>query len=143
MNLLLAGPQSDPGLMALCGKMNDSPRFERRRIPGRQRFFKQARDAFDRRVPIPFTPDAALIGSGRVSLGATEVEAALQDGPSTKIALLGGADTLLQSLGHLPVELAKALRGEESCRRLLGRRGPLDGQTGPPRRHTGRQMKAP
>jgi len=80
--------------------------------PGAAAIFKQARAAFDRRVPVSFTPDATLIGKGKLSLGAADVETALQDGQSAKIALLGGADTLLQSLGHLPVELAKALRGE-------------------------------
>jgi hypothetical protein len=110
LNLLLTGPQSDPGLMALCGKMN-VPLVLSGDHPGAAAILNQARAAFDRRVPMPFTPDAALIGSGKISLGAAEVEAALQDSPSAKIALLGGADTLLQSLGHLPVELAKALRG--------------------------------
>ncbi len=111
MNLLLAGPQSDPGLMALCGKIN-VPLVLSSDHPGAAAILKQARTAFDRRVPMAFTPDAALIGSGKVAFGATEVEAALHDDPSAKIALIGGADTLLQSLGHLPVELAKALRGE-------------------------------
>ena len=48
-----------------------------------------------------------------MSLGDAEVKTAVQCGSSTKIALLGGADTLLQSLGHLPVELCKALYGED------------------------------
>ena len=111
LNLLLAGPQSDPGLMALCGKM-EIPLVLSNDNPGAAMILKQTRAAFDRRVPVSFTPDAALIGTGSVSLGSAEVETALQVGPSAKIALLGGADTLLQSLGHLPVELAKALRGE-------------------------------
>jgi hypothetical protein len=111
INLLLAGPQSDPGLMALCGEMN-VPLVLGGDNPGAAAILKQARTSFDRRVPVAFTPDAVLIGSGKVSFGAAEVEAALQNDPSAKIALLGGADTLQQSLGHLPVELAKALRGE-------------------------------
>ncbi len=112
LNLLLAGPQSDPGLMAVCGKM-DIPVVLSSDNPAAAVILKQAHAAFDRRVPVSFTPDAGLIGSGKVCLGSAEVEAALQVGPSAKIALLGGADTLLQSLGHLPVELAKALRGED------------------------------
>ncbi|MBA4422080.1 MAG: hypothetical protein C0390_03125 [Syntrophus sp. (in: bacteria)] len=112
LNLLLAGPQSDPGLMDLCGKM-DIPVVLSNDNPLPAVILKQARAAFDRRVPVSFTPDASLIGTGSVGLGAADVESALQVGPSAKIALLGGADTLLQSLGHLPVELAKALRGED------------------------------
>jgi hypothetical protein len=110
-NLLLAGPRTDPGLLALCTKMN-VPLVSSVDTSGAAAIIKQARAAFDRRIPASFAPDATLIGKGKLSLGAAEVETALKDGRSTKVALLGGADTLLQSLGHLPVELAKALRGE-------------------------------
>ncbi len=112
LNLLLAATQCDPGLMAVCGKMQ-IPVVLSNDNPGATAILKQARTAFDRRVPGSFTPDAALIGTGSVSLGSAEVETALQVASSPKIALLGGADTLFQSLGHLPVELAKALRGED------------------------------
>jgi hypothetical protein len=110
-NLLLFGPRTDPGLLALCTKMN-VPLVSSVDTSGAAAIVKQARAAFDRRIPVSFAPDATLIGKGKLSLGAAEIETALKDGRSTKIALLGGADTLLQSLGHLPVELAKALRGE-------------------------------
>ena len=112
MNLLLAGSQCDPGLMALCGKIN-VPLVLSGDNPGTAAILKQARASFDRRVTGSFTPDASLVGSGRMSLGDPEVKTAIQYGSSTKIALLGGADTLLQSLGHLPAELAKALHGED------------------------------
>ncbi len=112
VNLILAGPGTDPGLLTLCAKMA-IPLVSSADNPGAAAIIKQARAAFDRRMPVSFTPDAAMIGKGKLSLGAAEVEAALRDGRSAKIALLGGADTLLQSLGHLPVELAKALRGEK------------------------------
>ena len=111
LNLLLAGPQSDPGLTALCGTMQ-MPLVLSNDNPGAAAILDQARAAFNRRIPVSFTPDAALISTGSVSLGSAEAQSALQIGPSAKIALLGGADTLLQSFGHLPVELAKALRGE-------------------------------
>ncbi|HBB18157.1 MAG TPA: hypothetical protein DCZ97_14595, partial [Syntrophus sp. (in: bacteria)] len=110
-NLLLAGHGIDPGIPALCTKLK-VPLVSSVDNPKAAAIIKQARAAFDRRTPASFTPDATLIGKGRLSLGAVDVETALQDGQSSKIALLGGADTLLQSLGHLPVELAKALRGE-------------------------------
>ena len=110
LNLLLAGDGTDPGILALCGKMNLPVLFGGKNA-GTAEIVKRARGAFDRRIPGTFTPDAAMIGKGRVSLDAKEVEASLKG--SSRIALLGGADTLLQSLGHLPVELAKALRGED------------------------------
>jgi hypothetical protein len=111
INLLLVGPQCDPGIPALCARMN-VPVLSSSDNPAAAAVLKQARAAFEGRGPSSFSPDAALIGEGRVSIGEREIQAALKDGAATKIALIGGADTLLHSLGHLPVELAKALRGE-------------------------------
>jgi hypothetical protein len=111
LNLLLAGRQTDPGILALCGKMN-VPVISSSESSGAAAILKRARESFDHRIPVSFDPDASLIGAARVSLGDKEVEAALQDGSGAKISLIGGADTLQQSLGYLPVELAKALRGE-------------------------------
>ena len=110
LNLLLAGDGTDPGILTLCGKMNLTI-VSSMKNTGAAEIVKRARVAYDRRIPNTFTPDAAMIGKGRVSLDAKEAEASLKG--SSRIALLGGADTLLQSLGHLPVELAKALRGED------------------------------
>jgi hypothetical protein len=109
LHLILAGEESDPGLLALCARMN---------IPvvpcgknGVAEIMKRARGAYNHRIRNGFTPDAALISKGRVNLDAKSVETSLKG--SSRIALIGGADTLFQSHGHLPVELAKALRGEE------------------------------
>jgi hypothetical protein len=110
LNLLLTGDGTDPGILALCGKMN-VPVVPSGTNAGAAEILKRARNAFDRRIPSAFAPDAAMVGKGHVSFNAKEVKASLKG--SSSIALLGGADTLLQSLGHLPVELAKALRGED------------------------------
>ena len=111
ISLLLAGPQCDPGIPALCARMK-VPVCMSSDNPAAAAVLKQARAASEGRGASSFSPDPALVAEGRVSIGEREIQAALKDGPSTKIALLGGADTLLQSLGHLPVELAKALRGD-------------------------------
>lgn len=112
LNLLIAGDGTDPGILALCGKMKLSV-ISSANNAGTAEILKCARDAFDRRIPGAFTPDKALIAEGRVNLGNNDVLSALKNSASARIALIGGADTLLQSLGHLPVELAKALRGED------------------------------
>ncbi len=111
INLLLAGRGTDPGILALCDKM-DIPVIFSSDSAGAAAIMKHARESFDRRIPVSFAPDASLIGKGRVSIGDKEVRAVLQDGSGAKITLIGGADTLYQSLGYLPVELAKALHGE-------------------------------
>ncbi len=110
-NLLLAGDGADPAVLALGDKLKipvvcdcDAPAGE---------IISRAREAFEHRIPAVFSPDPALIGNASVSLGTDEVNGFLQAGQATKVALLGGADSLLQSLGHLPVELAKALRGAD------------------------------
>ncbi len=111
LNLLLVGPQCDPGIPALCAGMK-VPVCKSSDNPSAAEILKKARAAYDRRVPSSFFPDQILIGEGKVSIGEREIQAAMKDGQSKKVALIGGADTLVQSLGHLPVELAKALRGE-------------------------------
>ena len=112
VNLLLAGPGCDPALWALCGKMN-VPVLKADAASAAEELFAQARAAFDRRDPVSFTPDQALIGEGIVRIGPPDVQAALTGAPPAKIALVGGADTPFQSFGHLPVELARALIGEK------------------------------
>ena len=112
LNLLIAGDGTDPGVLPLCGKMKLSV-ISSANSAGTAEILKRARDAFDHRVPGTFTPDTALIAEGRVSLGNNNVLSALKTGASARIALIGGADTLLHSLGHLPTELAKALRAED------------------------------
>ncbi|MFH1575163.1 MAG: hypothetical protein ABIG68_14370 [Acidobacteriota bacterium] len=110
-NLLLAGPQADPGLLQLSDRVK-TPVLYVEEHPLPIAVINQARDAFRQRTPVSFDPDAALVSEGRVCLGDREIEAALTETSSKKIALIGGSDTLLQTLGHLPGELAKALLGE-------------------------------
>lgn len=112
VNLVAAGPGTDPGILALCAGMK-IPVVPITENPDAADILKQARNAFDRRSAAPFDFDPKLVGAGRVNLGDAEIAAALQEGSPAKIALLGGADSLLLSLGHLPVEMAKALRGED------------------------------
>ena len=111
VNLLLAGPGCDPGLWALCGKMN-VPVLKADAPTAAEELIAQARAAFDRRDPVAFAPDHALIGEGIVRLGMSDVQDTLAGSSSAKIALVGGVDTPFQSFGHLPSELAKALIGE-------------------------------
>ena len=112
LNLLIAGDGTDPGVLPLCGKIKVSV-ISPANNAGTAEILKRARNAFDRRITDAFTPETALIAEGRVSLGNNNVLSALKTGASARIALIGGADTLLHSLGHLPTELAKALRAED------------------------------
>lgn len=110
-NLLLTGEGADPAVLALGEKMK-IPVVCDCEVTGEE-IITMVREAFDHRIPALFAPDRALISEVVVSLGIDEVNAAMQARPAAKIALLGGADSMLQSLGHLPTELAKALRGAD------------------------------
>ncbi len=112
VNLLVAGPGTDSGIPALCAGMKIPivPGEEKQDAP---EILRQAREAFDRRNPTSRGVDPKWIGTTRVNLADAEIAAALQEGPAAKIAFIGGTDNLLQSLGHLPVEMAKALRGDD------------------------------
>lgn len=112
LDLLVAGEGADPGVLSLCGKIKLSV-LPAQGNTATTEILARAREAFGRRVPDAFSPGAALITEGQVSLGNHEIRSALKEGASAKVALVGGADTLLSSLGHLPTELAKALRGAE------------------------------
>lgn len=110
-NLLLAGDGADPGVPALADRM---------KIPvvhscsaTAAEIVTIAREAFDHRIPSTFAPDAALVEVAAVSRGTEALQAALPAQSNKKVALLGGADSLAHSLGHLPVELAKALDGAD------------------------------
>ncbi len=111
VNLLLAGPGSDPGLTALCIRQ-DIPVLSVADHPKVVALIEQARAVFERSTPVSFAPDASLIGKAHVKIGEADIAAALKGASPAKIALVGGADTLFQSFGHLPVEMAKALIGE-------------------------------
>lgn len=112
VSLVVAGPQADPGLLALCAGLK-IPIASSGENLGALEILQKAQDAFNHRIPAPFDFDPALVGAGRVSLDDAEIAAALQEGSPNKIALLGGSDSLLQPLGHLPVEMAKTLRAED------------------------------
>lgn len=112
VNLVLAGPHTDPGLLALCAGMK-IPVAASGTNPDIPDLLRQARTAFERGNPTPFAFDPALVSESRVNTGEAEITAALTGGSPTKIALLGGPDSLFQPLGHLPVEMAKALHAQE------------------------------
>ncbi len=112
LNLLVAGPGTDPGILALCAGMK-IPVVLGEEKQDASEILQQAREAFDHRSPASFNCDPKWVGTGRVNLGDAEIAAALQEGSAAKIAFIGGSDNLLQSLGHLPVEMAKALSGED------------------------------
>jgi hypothetical protein len=112
VHLLVAGPGSDPGLAALCIRTDIPVAFSADQ-PKAADLVEQARTVFGRPAPVTLAPEASLMGEASVKIGEADIAAALKAASPAKIGLIGGADSLFQSFGHLPVEMAKALIGEE------------------------------
>lgn len=112
LNLLIAGPGADPGVLTLCRKLQ-IPVLSGEDGLSAESIMQQARSAFEKRGVGAFSPDGALVASGLVNSDGAAIAAALASGPTGKIALIGGADSLFGSLGHIPIELARGLRGRD------------------------------
>lgn len=108
-SLLLAGSQSDPGLLQLCDRLKISVVCCGDNLQVAE-VLEQARKAFRQRPPVSFNPEAALISEGTVCCGGEELQAFFDGASSAKIFLVGGSDTLFQTLGQLPVNVAKTLQ---------------------------------
>ena len=94
ISALVAGPDADPGLLALAQKLG---------IPV----------GLDTAAPAPAAASvadiaAAAVGKASVHFGAQAVADALK-GQKAPVALIGGFDTPHQSLGWLPTDVAPAL----------------------------------
>ncbi|MHB8830062.1 MAG: hypothetical protein ACYC6Q_11145 [Syntrophales bacterium] len=112
LNLLIAGPGADPGVLTLCRKLQ-IPVLSGDDGFSAESILQQARSVFEKRGAGAFSPDEALVAEGVVNSAGAAIAAALASGPAGKIALMGGADSLFGSLGHIPVELARGLRGQD------------------------------
>jgi hypothetical protein len=109
INLLLAGPEADPSLMELCRYLNLPFIVAGEVYPDAEEIIRLA-GAHNRSAAPFFNPDPSFVGEGRVSAPSRAGEGLLKD---AKVAIIGGADDLLQPMGYLPTELAFALRGGE------------------------------
>jgi len=112
MNLLIVGPGADPGVLTLCRKLQ-IPVLSGEDGLSAEDILQQARNAFEKRGAGAFSPDEALVTAGLVNSDGAAIAAALASGPTGKVALIGGADSLFGSLGHIPSELARGLRGRD------------------------------
>jgi hypothetical protein len=99
ISTLVAGPDADPGLLALARRLGIPLGLEGSRQP------HPAAPASDAGI------EAGQVGKGVVHFGAEAVAGALK-GNRKPIALFGGFDTPHQSLGWLPTEVAPALMGD-------------------------------
>jgi hypothetical protein len=106
VHILVAGPETDPGLIELSRHMG-VPVFMPELGATAKDIFDQARQSSRTTSQAKRFSDPLLKSDGSVIMSSGELK-----GISGKMALIGGADMLQQSLGYLPVELSTALRGK-------------------------------
>jgi len=110
IHFLVAGTGADPGLIETAAKMN-VPTAEAVDKSDAAEILKSARQ-FHAQAPRPeIIFEAYQAGEGKVSAAGKEWTRHAGKKSKTRLALLGGSDSLQYPLGYLPVELAMALQG--------------------------------
>ena len=108
IHLLVAGPGTDPGLIKLCEKTNTPVVADTGDIEI-DSLWQRARSAFQARSQEDLFAAAPLTQECRVMMSAEELRSEAGLGDTSAIALIGGSDNPLLSLGNLPTTLASEL----------------------------------
>ncbi len=112
ISLLLAGPGTEPGLIQTCRALNVPIQSASGAVDFEKLLADAGRAAGGRPQGVQ-AADPTMIADGRVVTTSDAFSGACRD-IADRMVLVGGADTLMQPLGYLPVELASALRGESA-----------------------------
>ena len=112
IDLLIAGPGTDPSMIELCRSLS-IPLISTEDPKKTTDIFRQAKEKAGGGSKPPFTPDPSLVEETEVIVSADQMGATWKKEASGKVALLGGADHLQQSLGWIPGEVAFSLRGKK------------------------------
>ncbi len=111
IHLLLAGPKTDPSVLKLCRNL-EIPLFMTEESSDAEEVLRLARKRYSVQSQTKFVKDHSLTGVGRVTTDVQGLKNLFKKGSPGKLALIGGSDTLHQSMGWLPVEVATFLSGE-------------------------------
>jgi hypothetical protein len=111
INLLIAGPGTDPSMLEACRTLNipSSSSMEPKSI---RDLVAKAGVAQSVSIPTGFSPQPSLVEEAEVIASSSILEESFKRGPSKKLALLGGADHPYHALGWIPTEVTPALLGK-------------------------------
>ncbi|MDI7258502.1 MAG: hypothetical protein QME90_01125 [Thermodesulfobacteriota bacterium] len=112
IHLLLAGVQTPPSLLEFCGTLK-IPFVMAQDGPKGREILGLARQRFSTGPQAEFISDPSLVQESRVAMAVQDLKDHLKTKKFRKLAVVGGSDTPQQPMGWLPVELAKALLGED------------------------------
>lgn len=112
IDLLIAGPGTDPSMIELSRSLN-IPLISTQGPKEAVDIVRRTREKAGAGSKPSFAPDPHLIEETEVIVSADQLGATWKKEASGKVALLGGADHLQQSLGWIPGEVAFSLRGKK------------------------------
>jgi hypothetical protein len=108
VDLLLAGPRTDPSILALARQL-EVPVVASADAPKARAIVSAAVKSQGSGPGSDFDPDAAQVGEAKVIMSAKELKADLGGDSGSGLAVLGGWDTPQQSMGWVASEVAPAL----------------------------------
>ena len=111
IHLLIAGPGTDPSMVELCRRL-DVPLISSHDPKGATKIVRQASQKAEVISETSFAPPPDLVDEIEVIMAPQPLEEFFKKKVTNRIALLGGADHLQQSLGWIPGEVASSLQGE-------------------------------
>jgi len=111
INLLIAGPGTDPSILEVCRTLNiPSPSsMDPKSI---RNLVAKAKVTQSVSILTGFNPQPSLVEEAEVIAASSILEESFKKGPAKKLALLGGADHPYHALGWIPTEVAPALLGK-------------------------------
>ncbi len=112
IDLLIAGPGTDPSMVELCRSLN-IPLISTQGPKEAVDIVRRAGEKPGAESKPPFTPDPRLVEETEVIASADQLGTTWKKEASGKVALLGGADHFQQSFGWIPGEVAFSLRGKK------------------------------
>ena len=111
IHLLIAGPGTDPSMVELCQRLN-VPLISSEDPKKAAKIVRQASQKAEVASGSSFSPDASLIEETGVMMAPRHWEGSFTKKTASRLALLGGADYVQQSLGWIPTEVGSALQTE-------------------------------
>jgi len=111
ISLLVCGSKSDPSIPALCRRL-EIPVIFTRELPEPTETLRLAVKSHNAHAGVDFFQNMSAAAEAEVNTGAAAFQTDLDIRKDAGWALIGGADTLQQSLGWIATEVAPALAGE-------------------------------
>lgn len=107
---VLIGPGTDPGILKICQTLK-VPVAGAAESADPKEILQTAKTYQSQHQRGSFAPDPSLVNDGYAVGAVDELKALFDKAGDQKWAMIGGSDMPHQSHGHMPVELAKALKG--------------------------------